>query len=710
MARIKNTNRYPIKQNPSLDDFIIGTNAEAANLDTVNFKVTDIADLIVDIINEDDVLQLVDGIISGRIVPTNPPNGLSFVSTNIVYNLNNIRYEVPSQTISVNPISNLALKRIDTFVVTDAGSLVVIQGEEAINPLEQTLDYGTQLAVTTILIDSAGIGGAEQFVYNEDAGEPSEWTLSTVSASVSQINLAATTDPNLGTVHIEFNAAPIGSKVKMINNDYISLDQYSDFALYINNVSGANARWRAVPYKDDVLVGTPLTIRDGRYGFNELDSGYQFVSIPMEDFQLTDTFNEIRFQVLTTVGTVYMDNIRLVGGTPPSAAADTWVQLRDTENTLVGKEYMMPVVETSQATFGSIPTTRLRLRTLQGENTEATTVARLDRVTGVNHDVDNFNSASNFTIATDPAPVINGEARFLVKRASKPTVTGSLHEGGQEFVPNEEMYLVIWNKGTSIVHYFISKAINTIEYQDLQSVIDLGGTDLSGGGYAEASDTWSYMNIVLEYSLGAVFDWFAFDGVDNIYTNIYCDTNTLGFAGYNGLTFDEGYMEWFNGVWQHYHETGASGFRTTITFNDTVANTGLKYPAPTVASNYNLAVSVNGEQADTTGNVTLTTASINQSVTNFNANAANAEPVTPEFDVWQTSNSDGTGKILLPPEELGLTLTVRLLAGCTGLLGLQADGIEEVNGVNPFVLNNVYDSVTIQGTGTGQWAIMAEYP
>lgn len=42
MGRILDTDKYPKKTNPSLDDYVIGTNSEAENKETRNFKIADI--------------------------------------------------------------------------------------------------------------------------------------------------------------------------------------------------------------------------------------------------------------------------------------------------------------------------------------------------------------------------------------------------------------------------------------------------------------------------------------------------------------------------------------------------------------------------------------------------------------------------------------------------------------------------------------------
>lgn len=210
--------------------------------------------------------------------------------------------------------SDPTFNRFDTIYVDTAGTVNVITGTAAANPIiPQVTDPSTQLALTSIEVfagTTTPTGSSTENIYLDNA----EWTC-TSSAS---INCASTNNPYSGTLDIEATSSPKTDYVNLAKGSSLSPETYTNLTFFIRSkATWSTQRSLSISwYLSGSPVGTPVTFKDGTYAFSSSNTtSYQLIVIPVSSFQLAgSSVDSIRMTVAgggsATIG-FYLDNIVL---------------------------------------------------------------------------------------------------------------------------------------------------------------------------------------------------------------------------------------------------------------------------------------------------------------------------------------------------------------------------------------------------------------
>jgi hypothetical protein len=210
------------------------------------------------------------------------------------------------------------------------------------------------VSVVDILANATTPTGVTTFtVYDENAGSPTEYNL-TESTSGSRIDLGATDDPDLNSVHIKGTSVQNNDKITFTPASAVGTLNLTSLNFRIKNTAAVAYEIGIVFYNGiDPISNVALRLVDGLYGY--LTSNiitYQSIGVPVSDILFSDSefthFVFTFFPVGTgTVEGVSIDNVRLNYGEDISglSGADTFLGLNDVfEETYEGKAGYSPVV------------------------------------------------------------------------------------------------------------------------------------------------------------------------------------------------------------------------------------------------------------------------------------------------------------------------------------------------------------------------------
>lgn len=406
-------------------------------------------------------------IISGNVRWTG--NSLDFRGTRITYRFNGVIYRTENSVdITLTDNSGSALKRIDTFAVDfETNSIVVIEGDSSVNPLEKNVDFRKQLRISMVLIDEDLALPPDlsfRIVYEENLQETGgEWDTSVegvaggVEARLRVDDVSYPETPSL--VHCSFKSPFDGEFLVFKHSTPSSYSDLQYLAMKFNPVYGSNISqlyFDVYFYLNGALNGrTYLT--NGSYGIDWSLAEYQDLLIPTGDIITSSTaieFNEIRIgsfnndlaQYFFTIDNIYLD----FGGLPNQSPAN--YELR-TDRSGTASLYKNNV-ESSQITF-------------VGKESPANALVDLSTVFLSNHDLENASNALVYNIMNSPEPVLNGRAVYLINTTEAqgaPTVLNATQESGTAWVPDTDMHMFVWCKkpGTYVycfIHTQISSAL-----------------------------------------------------------------------------------------------------------------------------------------------------------------------------------------------------------------------------------------------------------
>ena len=240
--------------------------------------------------------------------------GLIFGVTQCVYVISNVTYTSSPNTVTLGA-ADATHPRIDVIAIGSNGIPVVIAGTAAATPAKPEVS-DEQVEITFVTISALATepdGVTNTVIYDED----DDWT-SAVSANV---DAAATAEPYAGTKHIEFNSsATTGNYITLTNGTAVSPGDIESLQFQIkNNNPGAVAskiRLKFAWYNGTTRVSSWANLRNGWFGYNSSQVGYQQCSIPMGSFAPDGTqITRLRIQSVG-VKDVYIDNIKYQKGIP----------------------------------------------------------------------------------------------------------------------------------------------------------------------------------------------------------------------------------------------------------------------------------------------------------------------------------------------------------------------------------------------------------
>lgn len=272
-----------------------------------------------------------NSILNGQIIPN---GGLEFQSTDIDYVFNGILRTVDATNpITLSP-SDLTNPRIDVFAIDiTTDSIVIVEGTPAGSPQEPTIDYETQLKITTAIVNAATNDTADwdcEDIYAENAGEPNEWTMVTEAPSGATVDFADVTDPNTtngGIFAIGVKNVLNTEGFSAYNDSSITLSTIVGVKFYVKNSDFVTDFGIKVSLRDNGADETVAVayVTDTNYGFDLTNtSTYHEVVVPIDAFTVYNTnlvdeveitLSNIDFPTALNANLILFDDIELCTGT-----------------------------------------------------------------------------------------------------------------------------------------------------------------------------------------------------------------------------------------------------------------------------------------------------------------------------------------------------------------------------------------------------------
>lgn len=232
--------------------------------------------------------------------------------------LNGTLYNTPvfgSVTLAESDETN---NRFDVLVINQNGTVGVVQGTAAENPVIPLIHTNTQIAVTTILVEANTTEPADVVtdnVYNENAQIiGGEWN---TSASGATVILDSEEQAQTGTKSIKFNNAAAGAWVLFENNQDSSGANLSGIKLSIYITETHNYRFSLKIPATDGNSAPGIFFENGQYGFsNTTLNTWQTIIIPATAFNgiAGIEFNSIQFSNERADSTFYVDQVQIQEG------------------------------------------------------------------------------------------------------------------------------------------------------------------------------------------------------------------------------------------------------------------------------------------------------------------------------------------------------------------------------------------------------------
>jgi|TARA_Y100000310_G_C20704425_1_gene834127 hypothetical protein len=342
MAKHNNTSIYPFDTNVTVNDGLLGFDAENVRK-TKNFKVSALVNLVVSQIGS----VLTNSLTSGQVIWI---EGLTYLFSDIQYWLNSNVYEIESQEVTL-PNADSTYSRIDAVYANSNGQLLVLQGQPAPNPVKPLIDNTSQVLITFILVEASASepsGVSEDIVYSDNL--ETDWGNSTSGFSAVDFDFEDT--PYIGTKCISIKEESTDSTViRFYKDEIVEYDPSMKLHLYlkVNNAANSATRIDIQLFEDSSgEESTFATINGSYYGFDfNNTSTYQSVVIPLSAMTGLAGFDGINIFVREAdLAAFLIDHIRIVSGVGNLVLNNTYLGLADTfDDSYAGKEGYNPEVE-----------------------------------------------------------------------------------------------------------------------------------------------------------------------------------------------------------------------------------------------------------------------------------------------------------------------------------------------------------------------------
>jgi len=338
MGRINNKLKYPIDNIITLDDYVIGSDSDN-NGKTKNYSVRGIISLALSQGNT----TIRNGVLSGSVYWL---QGLDFASTKIDYVFNNTLFQTEPQSPITLSDADDTNDRVDVFAIDVAtNSVVVIEGVPSENPQEPTVDFASQIRLSSVIIEAQSTepqGLTSEQVYNENLGEPSEWTLSTFIPSSGTINPDYQLDSSKDTKSILF----LDSDVESLNNISFINDSIvtpSNITFDFKSVDFDGILYMSLIDSNGNQISSPISILNNSFGVDFTSGTYNTVSIPISSFGFT-TGDMYGFQITVLPfrqkTSFLIDNILVQSGLDNTVISNnSFLDLIDTIDSYAGRGF-----------------------------------------------------------------------------------------------------------------------------------------------------------------------------------------------------------------------------------------------------------------------------------------------------------------------------------------------------------------------------------
>jgi hypothetical protein len=265
-------------------------------------------------------------------------SGLTYTVGACTYIINNTTYNSPLTNITL-PASDPSNPEIDVLYLDATQTVQYIQGTPAATPQQPTINPGTQLALTFVLVPAGSStpgGTTTTNIYLNNTG----WTYSVGT----NVNGASTNNPYSGTYTVEFGyggAATTTSDIILTDpsSGTVNLSNYNNLIFYVRNKAAWSSSCSVVLqwYNSGFgTVGPGIVLNNGAFGFNALSNftTYQQVSIPTTAFSTGNTAVATLGYFVTGSGCsmtgFYLDAVSLQGGVGNNPPASTVVNFKGT--------------------------------------------------------------------------------------------------------------------------------------------------------------------------------------------------------------------------------------------------------------------------------------------------------------------------------------------------------------------------------------------
>lgn len=229
------------------------------------------------------------------------------------YYINGVLYNSPQTVVTLAP-ANPTYPRIDVIYCDTAGNVGVITGVPSPNPVKPTVNPLSQIELTHIDIYAGATSPANTakgIIYNENTGVPSEWNTSTDANGIGcGVNFNYTINPYNGAKSAFAPDCSSSYLLNFTNNANISADTVTTLSMYlllnslpgtnfigggggIGGIGGGGLQLAPLFYvylqKAGVTVTSLVSVVSGNYGYNKDSLGYyQHLAIPLSDFTFSN--------------------------------------------------------------------------------------------------------------------------------------------------------------------------------------------------------------------------------------------------------------------------------------------------------------------------------------------------------------------------------------------------------------------------------------
>ena len=251
-------------------------------------------------------------------------SGLTFSVSETGFTIQNNPYVAPFSVITFDPADDTH-PRIDVIAVDITGSVVIIKGNPAAEPLKPNIDPTTQLELTFLLIPANATepaGVTSEIVYNENI----EWVGSTSGVAV---NFDSATLPFSGAKCADVGSIGTNDRIVFTAAAPKNFADYETFTAFIKLKEVTNKQYFLL--LEFMLAGVPVSNAIVLLSAS-VSLEWQSLAIPISSFQLSGTqFDAVCLRwsksgQQTDHAGFYLDMVKLEKGIQqPPVAIDTYV-------------------------------------------------------------------------------------------------------------------------------------------------------------------------------------------------------------------------------------------------------------------------------------------------------------------------------------------------------------------------------------------------
>ncbi len=261
---------------------------------------------------------LPDGVYSGGDVAYSGTN-LDFIVSPAVFVLGGTIYRTPQTTVTLDA-ADPANDRLDLIVLSsnNNGEATKITGTPSATPQEPSFNPLTTIRRALVSVPAGSLvpGNVSQsIIYDENTGEPSEWTPSTNGV----VDFGDTDYPYHLTVDAEATGLTTSQNISFVNDDTVHSASYGSLVFFVRLSGSIPANSLSVGlYYQGALVSNILSA--STFGINRtIINGYQSGIIPLVNFAQRDiVFDEVRFVTFSNISATFrLDYIQLQTGFTP---------------------------------------------------------------------------------------------------------------------------------------------------------------------------------------------------------------------------------------------------------------------------------------------------------------------------------------------------------------------------------------------------------